>query len=197
MLPTVLPTPRSTDFGRRQCIDNYGQVLRALGLVDAEPEKVFDRFSRLVRLTLRVPVALVTFLDVPGDRQYFKSQTGLSGALAATRQTPLTHSFCQIVANENAPLVLHFAPEDMRVCHNLAVPELGIRAYLGAPIHDWTGRPLGALAAIDTRRNNWRPEQVKIMEGMAACVSDQIRLRHAEALLDGQLSHSAPQPNLA
>lgn len=196
-MPTVLPTARPNDFGRRQCIEIYGHVLRRLGLVDAQPEEVFDRFSRLVRLALRVPVALVTFIDEPERRQYFKSQVGLSGPWAVKRQTPLTHSFCQIVKRENAPLVVHYAPEDMRVCHNLALPDLGVRAYLGVPIHDWTGAPLGALAAIDTRRNNWQPEHVSFMEGMAACVSDQIKLRYSEALLNGHILGAEAQSNRA
>lgn len=187
MSSTVWPFQKANDFGRGECIEAYSRVLETLGLVDAEPEEAFDRFSRLVRCTLRVPVALVTFVEESRGRQYFKSQIGLTCPSSISRQTPLSHSFCQIVKREDAPLVVPYAPEDERVCDNLALTDLGVRAYLGVPFHDWTGAPLGALAAIDTRRNDWQPEHLRIMESIAACVTDQIRLRYAEAVLCGHL----------
>ena len=153
------------------------KVLYELGLVDAPPEESFDKFTRLVKTGVGVPVALVSFVEEALDRQFFKSQIGLSGHWAEERQTPLSHSFCQYVKRENRALVVENAPEDARVCDNLAIPDLGVRAYLGVPIHDPQGAALGALCAIDTKPRVWQASDVAFITDLAVCVNDQIKLR--------------------
>ena len=157
-------------------VDN---ILTTLRLVDSPREEAFDKFTRLVARFVKVPVALVSFVEEEKDRQYFKSQAGLTGIWSETRQTPLSHSFCQLVKRDNRPLIVENAPEDARVCSNLAIPDLGVRAYLGVPIHAGDGKPLGALCAIDTQVRAWDVVDVDDMIDLAACVSDQISLRAA------------------
>jgi GAF domain-containing protein len=155
------------------------RVLDTLSLVDSPPEDAFDKFTRLVRRFIEVPVALVSFVEEEKDRQYFKSEIGLTGIWADLRQTPLSHSFCQYVKRDNKPLVVEDAPEDSRVCDNLAIPDLGVRAYIGVPIHGPDGAALGALCAIDGTPRIWDEGDLDIMVDLAACVTDQIRLRDA------------------
>ncbi len=155
------------------------RVLDTLRLVDEPPEEAFDKFTRLVSSVLTVPVALVSFVEEDRDRQYFKSEIGLTGDWAETRQTPLSHSFCQYVKRDNRPLIVEHAPDDARVCDNLAIPDLGVRAYLGVPIHGPDGAALGALCAIESKRRSWASTDVDIMTDLAACVTDRIRLRAA------------------
>lgn len=159
-----------------ETIDN---VLTTLRLVDTPMEEAFDKFTRLVTRFLKVPVALVSFVEEEKDRQFFKSQIGLTGEWAKSRETPLSHSFCQFVKRDNRPLIIENAPLDARVCTNLAIPELGVRAYLGVPIHAGDKKPLGALCAIDTQARSWDTTDLDGMLDLAACVSDQISLRAA------------------
>lgn len=153
------------------------RVFQTLGLVDSPPEEEFDRFTRLAARLLDTPVALVSIVQEDLDRQYFKSEIGLTGIWAEQRQTPLSHSFCQIVKRDNQPLVVEYAPDDQRVCDNLAITELDVRAYLGVPIHGPDNQPIGALCAIDSRARNWRQSQTNALIDLAACVNDQIQLR--------------------
>ena len=177
-----------TDRSNKACLvrpaeDHYSKtidsVLAKLRLVDSPTEETFDKFTRLVTRFVKVPVALVSFVEEEKDRQYFKSQIGLTGKWAKSRQTPLSHSFCQYVKRDNRPLIIENAPLDARVCGNLAIPELGVRAYLGVPIHSPDGKALGALCAIDTQVRVWDQADVDVMLDLAACVSDQISLRAA------------------
>ena len=154
-------------------------VLTTLRLVDAPMEEAFDKFTRLVTRFVKVPVALVSFVEEDKDRQYFKSQIGLTGKWARSRQTPLSHSFCQYVKRDNRPLIIENAPMDARVCTNLAIPDLGVSAYLGVPIHSPDGKALGALCAIDVQVRTWQTSDVDGMVDLASCVSDQIALRAA------------------
>ncbi len=156
---------------------DFAETLHALELVDSPPEEVFDKFTRLVARVLAVPVSLVSIVDEAQGRQFFKSALGLTCEYDERRETPLSHSFCRLVTGGNRPLVVEHAPSDALVCDNHAVPELGVRAYLGVPIHGPGARPVGALCAIDTVRRSWREEDVDVMMDIGACVSDLIRLR--------------------
>lgn len=156
---------------------DFAQSLHALHLVDSPAEDVFDKFTRLVARVLAVPVSVVSIVDKAHDRQFLKSTVGLTGELAEVRETPLSHSFCRLVTRDNRPLVVEHAPGDRRVCDNPSVPELGVRAYLGVPIHGPGARPIGALCAVDWERRPWREADVVVMQDIAECVTDLIRLR--------------------
>ena len=159
--------------------DLISRVLETLKLVDTPPEEEFDKFTRLAKRMMDVPVALVSFVQEARDRQFFKSQVGLTGKWAELRQTPLSHSFCQHVQRQNRPLVVEAAPKHALVCDNLAIAELGVQAYLGVPVHGRRGMALGALAVVDGVERQWRKEDVEAMTDLAACVTDQIKLRDA------------------
>src|SRR5690349_2889746 len=97
--------------------------LNALGRtgLDAIADPAFDRFAEMVRVVLRVPVALVTL--VGPDRQYFPGACGLGEPWLGRRQTPLSHSFCQHVVATAEPLIVTDARLDPRVRDNLAIED--------------------------------------------------------------------------
>ena len=123
--------------------------LSDLGLVDAGPERDFDNLTDLASALIGAPVSLISFVEPERDRQYFKSARGLPEPWASQRQTPLTHSFCQHVRASGKPLVVEEAMRHDLVCDNLAVRDLGVVAYLGAPVRDAAGEAVGALCVID------------------------------------------------
>jgi len=159
--------------------DIVERVLDTLSLVDAPVEEDFDKLTRLAARFISVPVALLSFVEEDRDRQYFKSQIGLSGHWADSRQTPLSHSFCQYVKRDNKPFVVENAPRDPRVWNNLAIRDLDVQAYLGAPVHGPDGAPLGALCVIESKPRDWQQDDIDAMVDLAGCVTDQIRLRAA------------------
>ena len=90
-------------------------MMELLRLVGAPQDEDFNKFTRLVTRALHVPVALVSFVQEEQDRQYFKTQIGLTGRWAVAPQTPMSHSFCQIVKKDDRPLVIENAPKDTRL----------------------------------------------------------------------------------
>lgn len=144
-------------------------------LPDSEPEESFDRLTRMVTRLLGVPVALVSLVD--DRRQFFKSQHGLEGAISEDRQTPLTHSFCQYVVIDKAPLIVTDAENDPRVCDNLAIPDLGVKSYLGVPLTLPSGHVIGSLCAIDTKPREWSGSDLATMSDVAEIVMSEIGLR--------------------
>ncbi|MFU8873582.1 SpoIIE family protein phosphatase [Micromonospora sp. SL4-19] len=155
--------------------------VRATALA-AVPDEALDRFARMVAKIIRVPVALVSLVD--DARQYFPGATGLGQPWAATRQTPLTHSFCQPDVMSAKPLVMSAKPlvitdarGDDRVCNNPAVEDLGVVAYAGMPLLDEQGNILGSLCAIDTAPRIWTDAELDLLADLAAACSAKLRLR--------------------
>jgi two-component sensor histidine kinase len=144
-------------------------------LPDSAAEEAFDRLTRMVTRLLGVPVSLVSLVD--DRRQFFKSQQGLQGPTREARQTPLSHSFCQHVVIEQAPLVVTDAENDPRVRENLAVPDLGVKAYLGVPLTLPSGHVIGSLCAIDGVPRQWSEADLKNLSDVAEIVLSEIGLR--------------------
>lgn len=161
------------------------EALRATGLLDSGPEPSFDRLTRLACRLLDVPVSLISLVDV--ERQYFKSAAGLPEPWASRRETPLSHSVCQHVVSSGAPLVIADAREHPLVCKNLAIPELGVVAYLGMPLATSGGYVLGALCAIDTKPRDWTAADATALRDLADLVISEIALRGMAQLLEARL----------
>jgi signal transduction histidine kinase/ActR/RegA family two-component response regulator len=150
-------------------------ALHRLLLLDTDAEPSFDRLSRLAARLLHAPVALLSLVD--DHRQFFKSALGLTGPFAESRQTPLTHSFCQHVVTSGAPLVVPDAPHHPVVRDNLAIPDLGVAAYLGVPIRSPSGHVLGSFCVIDSRPRLWSDAELATLLDLAELVMTEIALR--------------------
>ncbi|MEM7315980.1 MAG: PAS domain-containing protein, partial [Planctomycetota bacterium] len=171
--------------------DRRLQQINDLDLVDSPSEESFDRITRLATDFLDVPVSLVSI--VTDSRQFFKSATGLPEPWATCRETPLDHSFCKHVVDGNEPLIVENATKHEFVSKNLAVPNLGVIAYLGFPLSSNDGQPLGSFCVIDTKPRNWSQHEIETVRNLALlanneiCLRDEIlKLRSAESLLSRQ-----------
>ncbi|MGB6229651.1 MAG: GAF domain-containing protein, partial [Litorimonas sp.] len=153
--------------------ENRLDALARTGLMDSEAEPVFDRLTQLAARLLDAPVSLVSLVD--DHRQFFKSACGLP----EPRETPLTHSFCQHVVRRAEPLIVVDARNDARVRDNLAIPDLGVVAYLGVPLLSPDGLPLGSFCAIDTKPRQWTEDDLLLLSDLAIAVQSEIISRIA------------------
>jgi len=150
-------------------------AVRRLNLLDSPAETTFDRITRLAAKTINAPVCLLSLVD--SDRQFFKSAHGLTGPFAETRQTSLTHSFCQYVVMTGVPLLVEDAPAHPLVCDNLAIRDLGVKAYLGVPLLSSDHYLLGSFCVIDTKPRRWQPHELDVVADFARLVETEIALR--------------------
>ncbi len=148
-------------------------------LVLPEPDPTFDRYARIVQSALRVPVALVSIVE--SERQVFPGAVGLPSPWQDDRCTPLTHSFCQYVVKDGAPLVIDDARLDERLRDNLAIVDLNVIAYAGFPITDSRGVVIGSLCAIDGVPREWSEAEVALLKDLAATCSAEFALRELQA----------------
>jgi diguanylate cyclase (GGDEF)-like protein len=151
------------------------RALRVQGLLDGGPEPVFDRFARLAARVAEAPTALVSV--VSDDAQHFAGLCGVAQPWADARRTPLSHSFCQHVVANCAPLVVEDAREDPVLRTNLAIADLDVVAYAGFPITGPTGHVLGSLCAIDAVPRVWQPEHLSALAEVALLVANELERR--------------------
>ncbi|MEU5690809.1 SpoIIE family protein phosphatase [Actinosynnema sp. NPDC020468] len=165
-----------------------GARVRATGL-GAAADPVMDRFADLVRIQLRVPVALVSLVEV--DRQVLPGAVGLARPWSDDRQTPLSHSFCRHVVATGGPLVVADARLDDRLEGNLAIRDLDVIAYAGMPLTDGEGTVLGSLCAIDSVPREWTESELGALADLAVACATELRLRLAVREADVERARTA------
>jgi diguanylate cyclase (GGDEF)-like protein len=155
-------------------------------VLDTKPEESFDRITRLVKMTIGTPIAVVSLID--RHRQWFKSRVGIE-----TIETPRDISFCTHTIQKDEPLIVPNAIEDSRFRNSpLVVGEPGIRFYVGVPLRTPGGFNIGALCAMDTKPGNVTPEQIAVMQDLARLVVDELELRKLAAI-DGLTGAMTPR----
>lgn len=159
-------------------------TIAEIGLLDSKPEPAFDQVTAMLTRTLSVPVSLLSVIDDARERQFFKSQRGLKEPWASRGETPLTHSFCQYVVATGSALIIPDAREDELVACNAAIEDLGVIAYLGAPVDAANGKAVAALCAISDAPRQWTTEEVELITVLAALLNDTIARMSAGAAGD-------------
>ncbi|GAA3382657.1 sensor histidine kinase [Cryptosporangium minutisporangium] len=157
------------------------RALAATGLSTTTAVPALDRLTALANRTLGTPIALVSLVAV--DNQFFPSASGLTGATAAERRAPLSHSFCKHVVLDQAPFLVTDARADNRVRNNPSVTRGGIAAYAGFPLRSPDGHVLGAFCVADRRVRSWTENEVATLGDLTTAVESEIALRQANAEL--------------
>jgi len=133
--------------------------LRALRILDTEPEERFDRITRLASALFDAPIALVSLVDE--NRQWFKSCYGLN-----VKETSRDAAFCAHVVYNREPMIVPDTFQDKRFADNpLVINEPRIRFYAGCPLILDDGACIGTLCVIDTR-----PRALEVSD--VACLRD-------------------------
>jgi GAF domain-containing protein/phospho-acceptor domain-containing protein len=150
-------------------------ALRRLSFLDTRPEPEFDRITCFATSVLKTPTALLTLVD--DQRQWFKSCVGLPEPWATVRETPLSHSFCRFVVAAGRPLGLDDARRPPLGCDHPAIEDLGLVAYLGAPLRAPSGAILGAICVGDSRPRQWSAPDMELLGDLAAWATAEIERR--------------------
>ncbi|KGE03851.1 GAF domain-containing protein [Pseudohaliea rubra] len=142
--------------------------LRATGLLDAQPEARFDRFTELAQTVFDVATAVISLVDA--DRQWFLSKCGLDAD-----ETSRDIAFCAHSIHEDQYLVVEDASEDPRFKDNpLVTSDPYIRFYAGAVLRDPTGLPLGTLCIFDPQPRSMTLRDRNALVSMARMVEHEI-----------------------
>lgn len=162
----TLPLKFSDDHEERRL-----KVLRRYDILDTPPDGAFDRVTSLASRLFGVPIAIISLVD--RDRIWFKSQIGVDA-----KEVGRSPGLCASAILQNSPWVLPDASADPEAMANpLVAGELGLRFYLGVPLHTHDGYNLGTLCVIDQKPRAVSHAEVEQLQDLASLVMDQMELR--------------------
>ncbi|MCV7064007.1 GAF domain-containing protein [Mycolicibacterium vaccae] len=148
------------------------KALYATGLLDAPPDKVYDRIADMAAAALAAPGAAVSLVD--RNRQFFVSMHGSPGESPEARETSIDRSLCQYAVASGQPLVIADARVDPVLKYNPAVTDGTVVSYLGIPLVNADQYAVGTLCVWDTTPRNWTSGHVTTLRDLAQLAADRI-----------------------
>jgi PAS domain S-box-containing protein len=147
------------------------EALHRYKILDTPPEAAFDRITSLTSELLHVPIALLAFVNQ--KRAWIKSSVG-----AKLRELPREESLAGYAILQDEVITRPDAREDPHFATSpLVAGAPGVRAYACAPLKIPDGYRIGSLCAVDTVPRQFRPEELRVLEGLAAVAVDELELR--------------------
>jgi GAF domain-containing protein len=143
-------------------------------LDELDQAQSLGELTKLVCAQLRCAGALVT--QVTETQQEILANSGLDLPAQFGSSTPLSHSICQHTAAIDFPLVIDDTVYHPLLRGNLAFQDLGIAAYLGAPVYVHEGKAIGAICALEFRQRRWSSEDIEFII-RSAVVADRLIVR--------------------
>ena len=161
--------------------------LHALGILDSDPESLFDALAQAAAQICGTPIALVSLVDE--ERQWFKANVGLGGV----SETPRDVAFCAHAILSDEVMLVEDATSDPRFASNpLVVAGPAIRFYAGAPIILSDGLRMGTLCVIDQKPHQLSAEQRWLLRQLATAASAALEMRERSVnALDDALTAQA------
>jgi len=138
--------------------------LHECGLFAGPRSESLDRLARAAAHQLRAARAQVSL--VGADRRVVAGQAG----------PPVAHSFCRMVVDTDAPLLVTDSRTDDRLLFHPAIAD-GLIAYAGFPLRSADSYPLGAFFVAHDQPRDWEPRELLLVEDLAAAASSELALR--------------------
>jgi GAF domain len=191
--------PRRTNPSLADTAAERTARLRELDLADV-PDERFDAFARQI---VESTGALAAMVNLVGDRKMYFAGLAVKQDLGPAdpvlqgdpgREMDVDRGFCPHVVTRRKALVLDDVFAYPRFAGNPVVDELGVRAYLGAPLIDDDGVVLGTVCAVDPSPHSgaedagWGHRGLEAIKRIAAEVVAEIRSRRRL----GDLTAAAP-----
>ena len=175
--PPGMASPAPLPYNEPKRLD----ALRALLVLDTDPEPVFDSIAKMAAEICGTPIALLSLVD--DQRQWFKANVGLHGVT----ETPRELAFCAHVILRESVFEVHDASHDSRFADNpLVTGDPKIRFYAGAPLVLPGGERVGTLCVIDQHARQLNHTQLRMLDSLALVASNALAMRHD--LIDKSLS---------
>lgn len=147
--------------------------LRSYGILDTEPEAVFEDMVKLANYICQTPISAISLIDE--HRQWFKAIAGLNA-----KETSRDVAFCAHAILQDKTMIVPDAMLDDRFHDNPLVTEgPNIRFYAGVPLETPNGRHLGTLCVIDREPRVLSQEQLNAIATLANSIMAHLNLRQS------------------
>ena len=144
-------------------------AVKALDILDTEPEARFDEVTKEATVRLHVPISTVTIIDK--DREWYKSCQGIG-----MREGPRSISFCGHAMAAKDIFIVEDTLLDERFRDNPTVVNAPfIRFYAGISLYNKKDDlPVGAFCVKDTQPRKLSTEEMNIFLQLAGEAEDQL-----------------------
>jgi signal transduction histidine kinase len=147
-------------------------ALRALSILDTDPEASFDEIVHLTTGFLKAQMGGISFID--DKRQWFKSRVGFDISTVDARL-----AFCSWTLLQSDILEVPDLGADDRFADSPFVTgEMALRYYAGIPVRAPDGEPVGTLCVFDREaRAPMGALERRMMKHFAAALERELELR--------------------
>ena len=171
------------------------RALWALDILDTPAEERYDRIVRIAGLTLKAPIAYLSFVDE--NRQWLKANIGMPLC-----ETDRDISFCGHTILQDRPLVIPDAAQDPRFHDNpMVIGDPFVRFYAGVPLHSVDGQNVGTLCVADREPRTMPDASLELLIEFAALVERELQLVDVidaqQRLLEIQTALAASREHMA
>lgn len=159
-------------------------ALHEYGILDSPDEQAYDDITTLASEICQTPIAVISLID--GNRQWFKSKTGIS-----VKETERELSFCgHAILQPNEIMIVKDARTDDRFHDNpLVTGSPNIVFYAGVPLLDENGFALGTLCTIDNKPRELSVQQLKALKILTGKAIALLNLRKKNMLLEKSMQN--------
>jgi len=158
------------------------RTLEGYRILDTGRDARFEELAAEVASSCGAPIATITFVDA--TRQWFKASVGIP-----FEQTERDIAFCaHTILDPESTLVIEDTTKDPRFANNpLVLGDPNLMAYAGAPMVAPDGTVIGTVCAMDYQPRTYTPQQLRVLERVAAQVVELLDATSAaERLLIGE-----------
>lgn len=147
------------------------EALYQYNILNTVPDEELDNITRLASFVCGMPISVITLLD--RDTQWFKSKQGISGTHTSRDQALCSYA----IMNPGQSMVVPSLLEDNRFhFHPMLEGDVRVMSYIGVPLVNPDGYPLGTLCVVDSKPNYLSDEQIEALETLARQVMFQFEL---------------------
>lgn len=161
-------------YTHRELASAEEERVRALlkyDILDTPPDNTFDKLTKLAARLMKVPVAIISFVD--RDRVWFKSKYGLD-----TQQMEREEGLCtSVILADDFYQIENAAIDPRTLGHTLVVGDFGLRFYAAYPLKTKDGFNLGAFCIIDRVPRSLTDEEQEVLSDLRDIAMEQIELR--------------------
>ena len=144
--------------------DERQRRLESYGLIETEPETVYQHIADMTAELCNVEIAAISLLD--HDRVWF-----VAGHNLPFQETPRSDSICPYTVAAREFLEIEDTTKDDRTKDSpLVTGELGIRFYAGQPLISEDGYALGSMCLVGRTPKRLDPLQKKTLAHLASIV---------------------------
>ena len=147
-------------------------ALASTGILDSEPEAIYDAITRLTAEFFQADTVLLKFADE--SRVWIKSFAG-----HAVRELPRQNSIFDMVLAEDGPVVISDMSKHAGLAESLLeLRRLKVSFLAGVPVRSGESKILGVLTIFCSNpREGLTPGELQMLESLAEMVAGQLELR--------------------